>query len=289
MYVDANNCFYLVMINKDWKAYRFIFQQNYSFLDVASQMEAIVQRMKEFLFIMYPKGMVNAVIVCDEKYKDLFANLPITLEEITLDNAVYEQYIYAVLRRRLHYAIPFSQQPESFPMYKIMADVSYAWNDTTTTTVSIPLVFIMHCLQHSERYSIASYLRKHEIEKKKDSIYYAYGDAIKLKSQMTHFYCTLLVGSRSKELLQKGLTAFKQQYFSYAVRSNNYPKLISSRLEKLRFYNAVIRRPRKPLLFGKNAYPVLSQVEVVSLMLPDSLMLRLTIDGVRPYSTGEML
>jgi hypothetical protein len=270
--------------NKNWKAYRFIFQQNYSFIDTVPHLEAIVQRMKEFLFIMYPKGIVNAVLVCEERYKDLFANLPITLEEMTLDNAIYEQYIYAVLRRKLHYAIPFTQQPESFPMYKIMADVSYAWNDTTT---SIPLVFIMHCLQHSERYNIASYLRKHEIEKKKDSIYYAYGDAIRLKAQMTHFYCTLMVGSKDKELLQKGLTAFKQQYFSYAVKSNNYPKC--NRLEKLRFYNAVMRRPRKPLLFGKNTYTVLSQVEVVSLMLPDSLMLRLTIDGVRPYSTGEML
>jgi hypothetical protein len=252
-------------------------------MDTASQMEAVVQRMKEFLFIMYPKGIVNAVLICDEKYKDLFANLPITLEEITVDNAIFEQYIYAVLRRRLHYAIPFSQKPESFPMYKIMADVSYAWNDTIT---AIPLVFVMHCLQHSERYSIASYLRKHEIEKKKDSIYYAYGDAIRLKAQMTHFYCTLIVGSRSKELLQKGLTAFKQQYFSYMIKGNNHR---SKPLEKQRFYNAVIKKPRKPLLFGKNTYTVLSQVEVVSLMLPDSLMLRLTIDGVRPYSTGEML
>jgi hypothetical protein len=206
-------------------------------------MEAVVQRTKEFMFIRYPKGIVNAVLVCDEKYKDLFANLPITLEEMTLDNAIYEQYIYAVLRRRLHYAIPFSQQSESFPMYKIMADVSYAYGNDT-----IPLVFIMHCLQHSERYSIASYLRKHEIEKKKDSIYYAYGDAIKMKAQMTHFYCTLLVGSKDKELLQKGLTAFKQQYFSYVVKSNNYPRC--SKLEKLRFYNAIIKRPRKPLLFG---------------------------------------
>ncbi len=119
---------------------------------------------------------------------------------------------------------------------------------------------------------------------KRTSTFYAYADQIRQKLQATHYHTTLLLASNSKDALVKGVSAFKTQYFTHIIRSNNH----RHELEKQRLYKHIMKRPNKPW-FSNQRYTVLSHIEVLSLMLPDSLMLRLTVDGIRPYTTGMML
>jgi hypothetical protein len=250
-------------------------------------LELIMQRIQEFIFILYAKDKVYSIIIMDDRYKDLFNNsMHITLQEFELSKEdVFTFPIYARLRFKQHYAIPFCLQAEPFPLYKVLADYAYSSNNNnnnTPPTTTIPLAFFMHAYQRNERSSIASYLRKHDM--RRTSIYYAYGDHIRAKLQLTHYHATLLLASNSKQALMKGLSAFKASYFTYSINSNNH----RHELKKQRLYKHIFAKPKKPW-FSNQRYTVLSHIELVSLMLPDSLMLRLTVDGIRPYSTGEML
>jgi hypothetical protein len=264
--------------------YQIIFQQGYEFITASKILESIVQRLQEFIFILYSKDKVYAILVMDNRYKDLFNNMQITLQEFELPD-IFSFPIYARLRFKQHYAIPFCLQAEPFPLYKILADYAYSSsnNNNTPPTTTIPLAFFMHAYQRNERSSIASYLRKHDM--RRTSIYYAYGDHIRQKLQLTHYHVTLLLASNSKQALMKGLSAFKASYFTYSINSNNHRHEL---LKKQRLYKHIFAKPKKPWLSNQR-YTVLSQVELVSLMLPDSLMLRLMIDGIRPYTTGVML
>jgi hypothetical protein len=272
------------------KAYQLIFQQGYDFFATSKQLESIVQRLQEFIFILYSKDKVYAILVMDNRYKDLFNNMQITLQEFELPD-IFSLPIYARLRFKQHYAIPFCLQAEPFPLYKVLADYAYSSssnnnnNNNNTPTTTIPLAFFMHAYQRNERSSIASYLRKHDM--RRTSIYYAYGDHIRAKLQLTHYHVTLLLASNSKQELMKGLSAFKASYFTYSINSNNNHRH-ELLLKKQRLYKHIFAKPKKPWLSNQR-YTVLSQVELVSLMLPDSLMLRLAIDGIRPYTTGVML
>jgi hypothetical protein len=266
--------------------YQIIFQQGYEFVTASKMLELIMQRIQEFIFILYAKDKVYSIIIMDDRYKDLFNNnMHITLQEFELskEEDIFSFPIYARLRFKQHYAIPFCLQAEPFPLYKVLADYAYSSsNNNTPTTTTIPLAFFMHAYQRNERSSIASYLRKHDM--RRTSIYYAYGDHIRQKLQLTHYHTTLLLASNSKQALMKGLSAFKALYFTYSTNSNNH----RHELKKQRLYKHIFAKPKKPW-FSNQRYTVLSQVELVSLMLPDSLMLRLTVDGIRPYTTGEML
>jgi hypothetical protein len=274
--------------------YQVIFQQGYEFITASKMLELIIQRIQEFIFILYAKDKVYSIIIMDDRYKDLFNNMQITLQEFELPD-IFSFPIYARLRFKQHYAIPFCLQAEPFPLYKVLADYAYSSNNNsnnnskdnsnnnnTLTTTTIPLAFFMHAYQRNERSSIASYLRKHDM--RRTSIYYAYGDHIRAKLQLTHYHATLLLASNSKQALMKGLSAFKASYFTYSINSNNH----RHELKKQRLYKHIFAKPKKPWLSNQR-YTVLSQVELVSLMLPDSLMLRLMIDGIRPYTTGVML
>jgi hypothetical protein len=276
--------------------YQIIFQQGYEFITASKILESIVQRLQEFIFILYSKDKVYAILVMDNRYKDLFNNMQITLQEFELPD-IFSFPIYARLRFKQHYAIPFCLQAEPFPLYKVLADYAYSSsnnnsnssnnnnsNNNTPTTTTIPLAFFMHAYQRNERSSIASYLRKHDM--RRTSIYYAYGDHIRAKLQLTHYHATLLLASNSKQALMKGLSAFKASYFTYSINSNNHRHELL--LKKQRLYKHIFSKPKKPW-FNNQRYTVLSQVELVSLMLPDSLMLRLAVDGIRPYTTGVML
>ncbi len=266
------------------KGYQVVFQQGYDFITTSKQLELIVQRIQEFIFILYSKDKVYAIFVMDNRYKDLFNNMQITLQEFELLD-VFSLPIYAKLRFKQHYAIPFCLQPEPFPLYKVLADYAYSSNkndNNSSNNNTIPLVFFMHIYQRNERTSIASYLRKHDM--KRTSIYYAYGEHIRQKLQLTHYHATLLLASNSREALMRGLSAFKSSYFTYSINSNNH----RHELEKQRLYKQIYTRPKKPW-FSNQRYTVLTHTEVVSLMLPESLMLRLAVDGIRPYSTGTML
>jgi hypothetical protein len=266
--------------------YQIIFQQGYEFVTASKMLELIIQRIQEFIFILYAKDKVYSIIIMDDRYKDLFNNMQITLQEFELPD-IFSFPIYARLRFRQHYAIPFCLQAEPFPLYKVLADYAYSSssnnnNNNNTTTTTIPLAFFMHAYQRNERSSIASYLRKHDM--RRTSIYYAYGDHIRAKLQLTHYHVTLLLASNSKQALMKGLSAFKASYFTYSINSNNH----RHELKKQRLYKKIFAKPKKPW-FSNQRYTVLSHIELVSLMLPDSLMLRLTVDGIRPYTTGVML
>ena len=272
----------------NYKAYQIIFQQGYDFIIASKQLESIVQRIQESIFILYSKDKVYAILLMDDRYKDLFNNIEITLQEFKLDDnkdifpSLFQLPIYARLKFKKHYAIPFCLQPEPFPLYKVLADYAYSNNNNNNNNNTIPLVFFMHVYQRNEKASIAGYLRKHDL--KRTSIFYAYADHIRQKLQATHYHTTLLLASNSKEALMKGLSAFKTSYFTYSINSNNH----RHELEKQRLYKQIFAKPKRPL-FSNQQYTVLSHTEVVSLMLPDSLMLRLTIDGIRPYTTGVML
>jgi len=277
--------------------YQLIFQQGYDFITASKQLESIVQRIQEFIFILYSKDKVYAVLIMDDRYKNLFNNIQITLQEFELMQDIFTLPIYARLKYKQHYAIPFCLQPEPSPLYKVLADYAYSNSSSgssnsnsisssnsgsSSSSNTIPLAFFMHAYQRDEKVSIASYLRKHDI--KRTPTFYAYADQIRQKLQATHYHTTLLLASNSKDALMKGVSAFKTSYFTHIRRINNY----IHELEKQRLYKHIMKRPKKPL-FSNQRYTVLSQTEVVSLMLPDSLMLRLTIDGIRPYTTGVML
>jgi hypothetical protein len=269
--------------------YQIIFQQGYEFITASKMLELIMQRIQEFIFVLYAKDKVYSIIIMDDRYKDLFNNMQITLQEFELSKEVFTFPIYARLRFKQHYAIPFCLQAEPFPLYKVLADYAYSSNNSNNnnnnnTPPTIPLAFFMHAYQRNERSSIASYLRKHDI--RRTSIYYAYGDHIRQKLQLTHYHATLLLASNSKQALMKGLSAFKASYFTYSINSNNHRHELL--LKKQRLYKHIFAKPKKPWLSNQR-YTVLSHIELVSLMLPDSLMLRLTVDGIRPYTTGVML
>jgi len=277
--------------------YQIIFQQGYEFVTASKMLELIIQRIQEFIFVLYAKDKVYSIIIMDDRYKDLFNNsMHITLQEFELskeeDNMIFSFPIYARLRFKQHYAIPFCLQAEPFPLYKVLADYAYSSssnnnnkdnnNNNNSNTTTIPLAFFIHAYQRNERSSIASYLRKHDM--RRTSIYYAYGDHIRQKLQLTHYHTTLLLASNSKQALMKGLSAFKASYFTYSINSNNH----RHELKKQRLYKHIFAKPKKPWLSNQR-YTVLSHIELVSLMLPDSLMLRLAVDGIRPYTTGVML
>jgi hypothetical protein len=284
--------------------YQVIFQQGYEFITASKMLELIIQRIQEFIFVLYTKDKVYSIIIMDDRYKDLFNNsMHITLQEFELskeEDIIFTFPIYARLKFKQHYAIPFCLQAEPFPLYKVLADYAYSSssnnnnnkdnnnnnnnnNTPPTTTTTIPLAFFMHAYQRNERSSIASYLRKHDM--RRTSIYYAYGDHIRAKLQLTHYHATLLLASNSKQALMKGLSAFKASYFTYSINSNNHRHEL---LKKQRLYKHIFAKPKKPW-FSNQRYTVLSHIELVSLMLPDSLMLRLAVDGIRPYTTGVML
>ncbi|WP_158648786.1 hypothetical protein [Candidatus Nitrosocaldus islandicus] len=287
-------------IINNYSCYQLIFQQQYDFIATARQLELVIQRIPELIFLLYSKERVYAMLLIEAKYKELFNTInTLTLQEYPTDDimlSINNKHIYAVMKFKQHYAIPFVLQPEHFPFYKILADYTYKHTNSNISnsnsismsiSSSIPLLFTMHIKQHNERVSIASYLRKHDL--KRTSLFYAYSEHMRFKLQQTHYHSTLIVAGDDREILLKGLTAFKTQYFTYRIKSNkNYRNNNNKELYNSRLYKDIFNRPKKPL-FNNNRYTVLSHTEVVSLMLPDSLMLRLTIDGVRPYTTGKML
>ncbi|MEM4365842.1 MAG: hypothetical protein QXJ44_08035 [Candidatus Nitrosocaldus sp.] len=287
-----------------YSCYQIIFQQQYDFIQTAKTLEGVLQRINEFLFLLYARNdTITPILLIEAEKRELFNNvMHITLAEYSSKEAILEilknMRIYAKLKLKQHYAIPFTIVPEPFPLYRILADYYYNYDNNTTTpttanananTTNTTLIFAIHAKQRSEKISIASYLRKHDLAR--TSTFYAYGEAIKQKLQSTHYHCTLLLScTDSKIALLKALTAFKVQYFAYFLKSNNNLHSI----EKQRLARELFARPKKPLTipYIRNPirYPVLSSIELVSLMLPDSIKgIRTTIDGIRPFTTGTML
>ncbi|MEM2857251.1 MAG: hypothetical protein QW416_09140 [Candidatus Nitrosocaldaceae archaeon] len=301
-------------MNNKYSCYQIIFQQQYDFIQTAKTLEGVLQRINEFLFLLYARNdTITPILLIEGEKRELFNNvMHITLAEYSKDTILAilkSMRIYAKLRLKQHYAIPFTIVPEPFPLYRILADYYFNYNNsnssssnsngnnnsinttntTTANTNTTTLIFAIHARQRSERISIASYLRKHDLAR--STTFYAYGEAIKQKLQSTHYHCTLLLSCNDSNVaLLKALTAFKVQYFAYFIKSNNN----LSPIDKQRLARELFARPKKPLAipYVRNPirYPVLSSIELVSLMLPDSIKgIRTTIDGIRPYTTGTML
>ncbi|MEM2857214.1 MAG: hypothetical protein QW416_08955 [Candidatus Nitrosocaldaceae archaeon] len=294
--------------------YQIIFQQQYDFIQTAKTLEGALQRVNEFIFLLYARNdTITPILLIEAEKRELFNNvMHITLAEYNKEavlDLLKSMRIYAKLKLKQHYAIPFAIVPEPFPLYRILADYYYNYDSSssnssnssnnnsssttarTTTNTTTSILFALHARQRSERISIASYLRKHDLAR--TSTFYAYADSIRQKLQSTHYHCTLLLScTDSKIALLKALTAFKVQYFAYFLKSNNNNNL--SPIEKQRLARELFARPKKPLTipYIRNPvrYPVLSSIELVSLMLPDSVKgVRTTVDGIRPYTTGTML
>jgi len=188
------------------KSYQIIFQQGYDFITVSRHLELIIQRIQEFIFVLYVKDKVYAVIVMDDRYKDLFNNLQITLQEFESDKNVFSLPIYTRMKFKHHYAIPFCIQIEPFPLYKVLADYAYGNNvgDADSNSISnpssigissksnnnIPLTLFIHVYQRNEKSSIASYLRKHDI--KRTSVFYAYAGQMRAKLSNTLPYNVII-------------------------------------------------------------------------------------------------
>jgi hypothetical protein len=109
-------------------------------------LELIMQRIQEFIFILYAKDKVYSIIIMDDRYKDLFNNnMHITLQEFELskeDDMIFSFPIYARLRFKQHYAIPFCLQAEPFPLYKVLADYAYSSSNNNNNNNVLTLIAV---------------------------------------------------------------------------------------------------------------------------------------------------
>jgi hypothetical protein len=100
--------------------YQIIFQQGYEFITASKMLELIIQRIQEFIFVLYAKDKVYSIIIMDDRYKDLFNNnMHITLQEFELskeDDMIFSFPIYARLRFKtaLRYTILLASRAISF-------------------------------------------------------------------------------------------------------------------------------------------------------------------------------
>ena len=254
------------------KCYQLVFQQQYNFLETAKTLEPVVQRLQDFLFLLVITRENKIPLVCldsssssgsgSEQLFNSVAHVAIIPTNMPTD---MHMHIYASIKLRRHYAIPFTTIAEPFPLYRV--------------EVEEPLIFAFHARQRQETSNIASYLRKHD--RLRTSIFYAYGEAMVKKLQSVHYHCSLFIASNSRITLQQAFRALPQLHFAYTLKSNSR--------KNNRFYTELFKKPKKPLI-GSSHYPILSSTELVSLMLPDSITgIRVLIDGIRPYTTGRIL
>ena len=290
---------------QEYSCYQFIFQQQYDFLSTAKTLEQVLQRLKDFIFVLYTENNNNnnniiPLILVDKNARELFNNvMHITLTDYDINTVLRvldkRMHVYAKLKLRHHYAIPFTVIPEPFPLYRILADY-YIENNNNDTVI----LFALHARQREEKYSIASFLRKHDLAR--SSLFYSYGEQIRMKLQLPHYHCTLLLAGDSMVALKKALTAFKVSHFTHIIRGNKHMNRNIDDVDNNNNNNSnnskltkeLFKRPKKPITIpiirSNTRYPVLSSIEIVSLMLPDSIRgVRTTVDGIRPYTTGKML
>lgn len=309
---------------QEYSCYQFIFQQQYDFLSTAKTLEQVLQRLKDFIFILYTEDNNNnnnnnnnniiPLILIDKNARELFNNvMHITLTDYDVNTVLRvldKMRVYAKLKLRQHHAIPFTTIPEPFPLYRILADYYIGSEKENNNNNDTVILFALHARQRPEKYSIASFLRKHDLAR--SSTFYAYGEQIRMKLQLPHYHCTLLLAcTDSMVALQKALTAFKVSYFTHFIKSNKHKNKNRNRKKKEeednydnnyntnntnnnRLTEELFKRPKKPIAIpiirSNTRYPILSSIEIVSLMLPDSIKgVRTTIDGIRPYTTGRML
>lgn len=295
-------------MDNSYHCYKIIFRQEYNFIETAKTLEQVLQRIKEFIFMLLGRqDNLLPLLLIDSKDKELFNNVVhITLadgvDKHILEELATRTHIYAKLRLKQHYAIPFTITPEPFPLYRIVGDYNSTYNNKSrdniteitepvTATTTNAIAFALHANQRQERASIASYLKKHDIAR--TSLFYACGEAIRHKLQSIHYHCTLLLIANSRLDVEKAMTAFKPTHFTYSLKSNNLRSFRDRRSNvdwsKSKLLRELFKKPKKPLI-GSSHYPILSSTELVSLMLPDSITgIRVLIDGIRPYTTGRIL
>ncbi len=239
-------------------------------------------------------------------------------------NLTYNYKYYALLKYKKNPAIPFTDIPEPSPIYRVLGSyysneddiilndtntvpnnpitnptASSSNNDTNTIpngiipnpTNTIPTLpnptlptinntgclVAIHAKHKSFTYKLGKYLRKHE--RLRSSIFYAYNDAMVRKLRSKHFIVKILVASNSKDMIRKVIPSFRD--FNGIIKVNDPMK------DPTKIFNEVINRPKYSFLHKDN---ILSHIELLSLMLHDNIdNLRTTIDGVRPYTTSDMI
>ncbi len=176
------------------------------------------------------------------------------LKHITINDFDYnvnDYQFFARFRYRRHFAIPFTIKAEPSPIYKVLDDNT---------------IFIINAIAKQSNYHISKYLSKHD--RLRTSIFYAYNDIIKHKLQSKHFLADIIVASNDKSSIDRIASVLKDLRYKYVK-------------------NVSLDKPKKPLL--DKSYTLLSHIELLSLMLPDDINIRLEVDGVRPYTNSYML
>lgn len=275
--------------NKDrvLRCYNVIFHDSYNFQESAKSFEQILLRLDRlyFLLLYSDSKLIPMLLTIDDSPKiEIFNNLKhITLEEIdTIPNENLEYKYYAVLKYRKNIAIPFTDVIEPSPLYRL-GNSNNRNNDNNNnddnTDGNHAIVFI-NARHKQYNHQIASYLKKHE--KVKDSIYYAYEGIIKGKLRAKHFLTRIVIASNNRDAIKSIALAFKD--FKIAVVGGVGRRGITiNNQHQYRLFD----RPKYSLFHKDN---VLSHIKLLSLLLPDDIdNSRLMVDGVRPYTTSDML
>ncbi len=282
--------------------YTLIFNNTYRFDETARSLEQVLLRLDEFIFILNNKDRLYPIIMLSNGND---VRLLYNIRHVTVDNSnnlnidlTYNYRYYALLKYKKNPAIPFTDIPEPSPIYRVLG--SYYNNEDEANTVpngiipnptflnptfptTLPTInntntgclVAIHAKHKSFTYTLSKYLRKHE--RLRSSIFYAYNDAMVGKLKSKHFIVKIVVASNSKEMIRKVIPAFKD--FNGIIKVNDPMK------DKV--FEVIVDKPRYSLLHKDN---ILSHIELLSLMLPDNIdNLRTAIDGVRPYTTSDMI
>ncbi len=216
-------------------------------------------RLDNFLFAIDNKDKIYPIFIIDREHAALLNNIKhTTVEESNIPDLNYRYY--AVLKYKRNFAIPFTDKAEPSPIYKVL----------NYYDISSDCLVIINAKHKQFNYKISSYYKKHE--KVKDSIYYSHGLSIQQKLQCKHFITKMIITGNDKSIINRALLAFRD---------------FSASIKLLNDLSYIISKPRYSILYKDN---ILSHIELLSLMLPDSIdNVRLNIDGVRPYSNSDMI
>ncbi len=304
--------------------YMLIFNNTYRFEEAARSLEQVLLRLDEFIFILNNEDRLYPIIMLSNgnDVRLLYNIRHVTVDSISSNNSnnnsnsnnnnnnnnlnlTYNYKYYALLKYKNNPSIPFTDIPEPSPIYRVLGSYynnedDIILNDTNTMPTlpnpTLPTIntnnnpfnssnsntntgclVAIHAKHKSFTYKLGKYLRKHE--RLRSSIFYAYNDAMVRKLRSKHFIVKILVASNSKDMIRKVIPSFRD--FNGIIKVNDPMK------DPTRIFNEVINRPKYSFLHKDN---ILSHIELLSLMLPDNIdNLRTTIDGVRPYTTSDMI
>ncbi|MEM2857122.1 MAG: hypothetical protein QW776_06755 [Candidatus Nitrosocaldus sp.] len=156
---------------------------------------------------------------------------------------------YANLKYKKHFAIPFTITLEPSQIYNF---------------VDSNCLVVINAKYKQSNYAINKYWKKHE--KARSSTFYAYNNMMLAKLQARHFMTKIIVASNEKESIKRVLQAFRD------FKIGKIKDKLDISLKRL---------------FDKPN--ILSHVELLSLLLPSEVNTNVTVDGIRPYTSGKII